>query len=1388
MTTETRLRLSSLIATLLTALYSLAHLLAAVSLVAFGLLAGGYPLNRWGIYGYAGAVATALILSLRALRQRDDRPNALLLTLPPLLALWVMGLYASTEALSAEFAPYLDDVNKLFLVFNLAYALLGCWLALAYHWPRLLVIWAGGQGVLLLTNPALWATLLRSAFAPPLTGLWLTALAYALTALALGYRVPWRRVLKWLWPFALAGAGMAAYALVTVLRSGWYGEREALPWVVGLTVLDSLLTTGLTLSLPFHAWRIGRTWPEEGLARRPDRWAWVAFLVILFLMNGASAGQLRIGDGGLPAPMEVQRWGPAERVVPDAYLPTITWAGWLFSALRWLLIPTALLILWEAWWKRAERPVGARPRWNEFPRLLLWPALASTGIFLTSIYPLNMLSFVLGVAWDSQMGLLQGLSPLLVALGLLWLYRLWEQEWEQRMRTLWALLTAGLLALYAVWQVQALIAYGRVLFAPLPAWETSWEYAPIDPMLMATIGLILHVALLTLGLWAMVRTVQETWRPEGRFALPRPLLWRGLALALIAVLLLGTGWYWWTAPGIGRTVPPNGATDVPRNTRILVEFRQDARPWGMGWGMHTRYADTGDYIPGGTGGGPGGMRFDPEGLLRPNAPVEITVYRDGRRPYVLRFTTAGVDSPTATPLPPREWFGFEGLVPTPATPPTQDPRIIPTPAPIVYRPTDWPRDISAIIDCPTGPDTAEKCLSQEYPQRVQLVGYLIPAAGGFVLLRGSQRLPVSLALAEGYPRENIDWLCEHGYLTAVQGELTSLDPPTMLVSEAHGAAHSFLARSTPLAELYTNPEWGMAIEYPAGWVVEPAGSSDPTAIYIQNFHNADVFVPLAGGSGVEADPSLYRVRLYPVPQEYVATLEEARAGFPQGLKMHSMMINGLPILRFRWGDGVTEVALVQLADRVLMLSTGQDPALFERMLEALRPTLTEAPAATSTPVTPAPAYATQEAARQATVVARATASPFPTAGLATVRTGQPASATTRRHGLSFQVRLPKDTYLAGEGGQAEVILRNDGPETVFIHGGLTLFGLALLDEQGHGPAPWPWLPMSLPMPPNLQKLAPGQVMTETLNFQVPPAEQATGHTYDLWAVTGFSRPDPNSPEGPNNLWLHLEVGPIPLQVTMPTIPEQYLVGHLQADRDGWCLQVTDATGQTPPGPLWGELEAASPNAAIGGHPLRDNTDGTWSAAWDDHMRRGDGQIIVRAWVAALGYVTAAITQTVPGGGDARYFFGVPGPSTYQTFPTLETAQMTVDFPLARPGNLPAGAELTTVQVETMHYEGGQWTNVTQVYRLSGGTWLELTQMVNTERYESAGWGQARYAPEARPVTVGQTTGYVIQRFDWWVLDWKIDDVGFELRAPLPVLSLDNLVTIAAGVQPPEEGR
>jgi hypothetical protein len=447
---------------------------------------------------------------------------------------------------------------------------------------------------------------------------------------------------------------------------------------------------------------------------------------------------------------------------------------------------------------------------------------------------------------------------------------------------------------------------------------------------------------------------------------------------------------------------------------------------------------------------------------------------------------------------------------------------------------------------------------------------------------------------------------------------------------------------------------------------------------------------------------------------------------------------------------------------------------------------TLAPPGTSTPVTPPSAYATQEAARQATIVARATASPFPTAGPATVRMGRPASATTWRDGLSFQIRLPKDAYLAGEGGQAEVILRNEGPETVFVTGsGPHLFRPVLLDERGHEPGPWPWPPMILPSPPYLHELASGQVVTETLTFQAPLAEQAAGHTYVFWVETRFSRPQPDHPEGPDNLWLHLETGPVPLQVTVPN-PTQRLVAQLEADRDGWYLRVTDATDQTPPGPLWGFREIVAPNAASAG-PLRDSADGMWSGAWDGHIRQDDSQICLRVWVAAPGYVTAAVTRTVPGEGDACRMFGAWEPPARQTFASLEAAQAALGLPLHWPHQLPAGAALNSIQVKVRADQNRRWTDVYQFYRLPDDMWLELAQMVTTAQYASAGWGQARYAPEACPVTVRQTTGYVAQCFGWWVLDWKVGDVGFELRAPVTVLSLENLLALAARVQPLEQG-
>ena len=662
--TEHRRSFSQLAAVLLVALYTLTHLLAAVGLIAFGLSAGGYPLNRWGIYGYAVAALLILALSLNELRRRADGPSPLLLTLPPLLALWTAGLYFTTAVLWAEFAPYLDD-DGLFALLNLAFALTGCGLALGYRWPRLLITWAGGQGLLLLTNPGLLVTTLRYGARLDLEGLplLLVPLAYGLSALALGYRIRRRRLAVWLAPFALVGIAIALVPVRRLLRefqSPMGLSQSEMGLLLVLSGVSTIYVAALVWGLPFHAWGVSRSWPAASRDRAPGGWVWLAFLALLYGASYLVQGLLNVSQM-LPAPGEVQGWVSQSHVVPNAYPVFMYWVPMLLTAVRWLLLPLALIMAWESWQKRGRARLPAR----EFPALLVWPALASLAAF-SILIPRWGLGFVLTTVWGdgrAVVGLM--LMPLAVGLGLLGLARLMEtpsplpifgrgEGAGGGVRALAGLTAVLLLIAYLWWQGRALAAYARVLFAPSPAWVARWEYAPYDPKLAATVGLIVHGALLMLGLWASWRTGQALSRPASPYAVPRR-VWLRVGLVVVTVTLPWVGlWYWWTDPGVVETIPPQGATDVPRDTVIVVRFGPESplrEFWSTGQGMNIRYADTGEYIAGEWLGGDEGIRYDPKGLLRPNAVVEVIFYRQGRRSFVLHFTTAGGDGPTATPIP-----------------------------------------------------------------------------------------------------------------------------------------------------------------------------------------------------------------------------------------------------------------------------------------------------------------------------------------------------------------------------------------------------------------------------------------------------------------------------------------------------------------------------------------------------------------------------------------------------------------------------------------------------------------------------------------------------------------------------------------------------------------
>ncbi len=479
--------------------------------------------------------------------------------------------------------------------------------------------------------------------------------------------------------------------------------------------------------------------------------------------------------------------------------------------------------------------------------------------------------------------------------------------------------------------------------------------------------------------------------------------------------------------------------------------------------------------------------------------------------------------------------------------------------------------------------------------------------------------------------------------------------------------------------------------------------------------------------------------------------------------------------------------------RLILLDAAGNPVLeFIKENPSVEPTAapatpapTEAlPAGTATRAEPEGFYATQEAVRGTQIAARATASPFPTAAPAEVSHGQPSIALARRDGLSMEVRLPKDAYLYGEGGQALVTLTNDGSEPIFLNYGHDPAGLALMDEQGYQPDPWPFsFSMMRSGPPYLKELNPGESISDVLHFQVPPVEQNSTTTYALWAETRFCRADPLNPEGPDNLWMRLESGPIFLNIH-PAEASQQLHAGWQVDRSGWRLTMTTADGAPLAVNAWGEFGAATENTMTAGL-LGEGQNGVWSGGWSQDMVPEGAQAITSGWIAAEGYVTAVFSQTLAGSGNISSWQAMMKASNPKSsYRTLAGAQAAVDFPIYTLADTGTWA-LLSVQVQSSQDGTQGWTRVDQQTRpADNNSWLVFSQIVNKTEFESAGWGEARYDQEAVFTQVNGQPAYAIRHFGWWWLDWKEGSTGFELRGKEQAYSLDDLLRFAADLLKP----
>ena len=696
----------------LTALaYALAHLLLVAALVTFGRVAGGYPL-AWpaiALYGAAALVGSGLALFTAGRSRGPAERLQPLLALAVFLAVALAGAFFATPILGgfglrAEYAPYLDDEG--------AFALLSVWLAVAVfvvallaRWRRLLILGMLAQGLALVANPGLLAAAVRYGLPPAAYGLLAVPALYLCALLALGWRPRWAH-LAWLAGLLAGGLALSAGLLLAAypeLRralagsAGYWGAL--LPW--------HILATGAffptVLGLPAFAWRLrgwaageapprgseGEASPRGSEGEAPPRGsggeapprgsggeapprpyhrvvgAGLALLAGVWAGSWPYLGPTRgLGDGWLPEAGSTLGW-IGKTVPPGVYGAAGVALGALKAAFPWLLAAAAL-----AWVAAALLRAVRRGLMGTVRALGFAGGLAVTGLAILWQSPLlppfaylpwrelrvhglaGAVAMAIGEDW---LGIWLYLAYALLGLALVGLSApLRDGQREPRRRlafsaTLVALVAAALLTV-GLWAGVAL------------SLRTLDSLAVPEYREQVVLGLALSLPLnvaLAIASWATVAAGLRALT-AGPAALPRPVMARGLALAGALAIAGGVAFWQLTALPIAETSPAHGAIDVPTNAPIVVRLRPGPRNWGSG--IIATYADTGQYVPGTSGGsGAGEAYFSPAGGWRPNARVEVRIMGGtGLRTYTFSFTTAAGPSASVAPLP----------GPTPAPTPT----------------------------------------------------------------------------------------------------------------------------------------------------------------------------------------------------------------------------------------------------------------------------------------------------------------------------------------------------------------------------------------------------------------------------------------------------------------------------------------------------------------------------------------------------------------------------------------------------------------------------------------------------------------------------------------------------------------------------------------------
>ncbi|MFN3762189.1 MAG: hypothetical protein ACK4WK_03180 [Anaerolineae bacterium] len=340
----------------LTALYVLAHLLILVALVAFGLRAGGWALPLPAVAWYGLFVLGSVIPLIRACRPEGSH---WLLVLPVFLALVLIGAFGVSQDVGrAVYGPYdPGDLYRDWISLQVWIALILIALAALYRWPYLPLAGLLAQAALMLTGPQGWANMILWGWPSIMEAavILLLVVLYGLALWALNGWPPerperWRVLVKAGVSGAVGGAAIALLARSLALRESGTASSGLLYALLGAFVLGGLGLFSVALGAPsLKPGESERRFPAEASA---------------FLLCGASILTLMFGqlapEGALPRPGDSISSVSPQTVVPDAWLPTIGWAGWMLKALRWAAAPYALLGLATALVGWRKRPAVLR--------------------------------------------------------------------------------------------------------------------------------------------------------------------------------------------------------------------------------------------------------------------------------------------------------------------------------------------------------------------------------------------------------------------------------------------------------------------------------------------------------------------------------------------------------------------------------------------------------------------------------------------------------------------------------------------------------------------------------------------------------------------------------------------------------------------------------------------------------------------------------------------------------------------------------------------------------------------------------------------------------------------------------------------------------------------